>query len=235
MLELKRTIDLIEAIKAQTDADGLSAAIGGALWHFGFPTFCFGQLPRGAAPRVLSNCRADWMQKYLGDGYVQDDPVKAMFAVANEPFTWGEAIEPRRDDPRAMAVMEEAAAHGLTAGVGIPIRDLEGDVVMVNFGGDRKEPVTREERTALSLIALYAENRIGAVSSGLPVQPGGLTEREVECLLWAANGKTTWETSRILSISEGRVDALIKKATAKLGAVNKTQAVAIAIRMGLIG
>ncbi len=62
----------------------------------------------------------------------------------------------------------------------------------------------------------------------------GLSFREVECLLWAAQGKTAWEISTILSISERTVRFHLDNAGKKLDAVNTTQTVALAIAQGLI-
>lgn len=61
-----------------------------------------------------------------------------------------------------------------------------------------------------------------------------LTLRERECLKWAAMGKSEWEVSRILGISEHTAERHLLKALRKLGAVNRVQAVAEAIRHGLI-
>jgi DNA-binding CsgD family transcriptional regulator len=60
------------------------------------------------------------------------------------------------------------------------------------------------------------------------------TNREIECLKWAAAGKSVWETSRILGITERTVSLYLETARTKIGAVNKTQAVAKAIRENLI-
>ncbi|WP_157125763.1 helix-turn-helix domain-containing protein [Pandoraea norimbergensis] len=61
-----------------------------------------------------------------------------------------------------------------------------------------------------------------------------LTPRETECLQWAAAGKTAWETSRILAISERTATFHLTNAVKKLGATNRRAAVARAIGLGLI-
>ncbi len=62
-----------------------------------------------------------------------------------------------------------------------------------------------------------------------------LTPREHEVLWWAAQGKSAWEIGEILHISKRTVDEHTQKAIRKLGAVNRTQAVAVALRERLIG
>lgn len=60
--------------------------------------------------------------------------------------------------------------------------------------------------------------------------PGGdephLTERERDALSWVAEGKSDWEISVILGVSETTVRFHVDNARKKLGAVNRAQAVA---------
>jgi LuxR family transcriptional regulator, quorum-sensing system regulator BjaR1 len=52
-------------------------------------------------------------------------------------------------------------------------------------------------------------------------------------LAWAAQGKSAWETGEILKVAKRTVDEHAQKAMRKLGATNRTQAVAIALSLGL--
>jgi LuxR family transcriptional activator of bioluminescence operon len=68
----------------------------------------------------------------------------------------------------------------------------------------------------------------------LPFKPTELTPRERECLLWAAEGKTSWETAQILGISERTVIFHLRNVTEKLNVSSRQQAIARAISQGLI-
>ncbi len=61
-----------------------------------------------------------------------------------------------------------------------------------------------------------------------------LTPREVECLQWAREGKTSWEIAKILGISQATSIFHMRNAVAKLDASNKTHAVMVAVERGLI-
>lgn len=61
-----------------------------------------------------------------------------------------------------------------------------------------------------------------------------LSARERECLLWVSEGKTTEEVSVILGVSANTVNRYILHATQKLSAANRTMAIAVAIRNGMI-
>ena len=61
-----------------------------------------------------------------------------------------------------------------------------------------------------------------------------LTAREREVLAWAAKGKSASQISQTLRISKRTVDEHTQTAARKLGAANRTQAVAIALRDRII-
>ncbi len=61
-----------------------------------------------------------------------------------------------------------------------------------------------------------------------------LTPRESEVLTWVAQGKSAWEIGEILDIAKRTVDEHVQTAVRKIGAANRTHAVAIAIRDRLI-
>lgn len=61
-----------------------------------------------------------------------------------------------------------------------------------------------------------------------------LTPREVEVLRWVANGKSAWEIGEILHIAKRTVDAHVQAGVRKLGATNRTHAVSLALRDGII-
>lgn len=61
-----------------------------------------------------------------------------------------------------------------------------------------------------------------------------LTLREIEVLTWVALGKSAWEIGEILSITKRTVDEHAHTAVRKLDAVNRTHAVAIAVRDGIV-
>lgn len=61
-----------------------------------------------------------------------------------------------------------------------------------------------------------------------------LSARQAACLRWAAMGKTSWETARILGVSESTVNFHLRNACARLGARGRRAAVVAALRRGLL-
>lgn len=69
----------------------------------------------------------------------------------------------------------------------------------------------------------------------IPMNGSLLSKREVECLSWAAVGKTDIEIGMIISRSRATVRFHIMNAGAKLNAVNRSQTVFKAAQLGYIG
>ena len=61
-----------------------------------------------------------------------------------------------------------------------------------------------------------------------------LTSREQSCLNWAAHGKTSWEISIILGITERTINFHFQNAYAKLGVYSRQAAITLALQQHLI-
>jgi len=61
-----------------------------------------------------------------------------------------------------------------------------------------------------------------------------ISKRERECLQWASQGKTSWEISQILGVTESTVIYHLRNATRKLNAANRLHAVAKALKASII-
>lgn len=61
-----------------------------------------------------------------------------------------------------------------------------------------------------------------------------LSQREAECLAWVSRGKSSSDIGTILGLSPRTVDSYLEKACAKLRVRTRIEAVALAVRTGLI-
>ena len=61
-----------------------------------------------------------------------------------------------------------------------------------------------------------------------------LSEREKEVLRWSGDGKTGWEISQILNLSQSTINFHIRNAMFKLNAPNKTSAVVKSVYLNLL-
>lgn len=60
-----------------------------------------------------------------------------------------------------------------------------------------------------------------------------LSDREIEVLRWLKEGKSNWEISMILKISERTVKFHVKNICTKLDVINRTHAVVVAMERGI--
>jgi DNA-binding CsgD family transcriptional regulator len=61
-----------------------------------------------------------------------------------------------------------------------------------------------------------------------------LSEKQIEILHWVAEGKTDWEIGQIMDINYRKISNYLRKIYRKLKVVNRTQAAAKAVRLGII-
>jgi DNA-binding CsgD family transcriptional regulator len=92
--------------------------------------------------------------------------------------------------------------------------------------------IDRSQLRHVHLAANYLVSRYRDVIVGAASDP--LTDRERECLFWVSEGKTTEDIAMILGVSAHTVNKFIVSSIQKLSADNRTMAVAVAIRNGVI-
>jgi LuxR family quorum sensing-dependent transcriptional regulator len=205
---------------------------------FGYQNFCIGELPRpGMRPEdclILSGWPEAWLRHYIEHNLIYQDPVIRKVRQETLPFLWSEAHY-ISDDKGAIRVMQDAKEFGLAEGLAVPIYRHDGFQAVVTFGTSHANDTDQKHKAALHLLGMYAHNSIVSIREPRkkPLRRR-LAPREVECLKWTAAGKSTWDISEILGLSERTVRQYIDSASAKLGAVNRPQAVAEALRNSLI-
>lgn len=84
----------------------------------------------------------------------------------------------------------------------------------------------RAEADAIQMAGLVLTEHLLATAAPPALDPPALTERERDVLALVADGKTDWEISVILGISEATARFHVDSARRKLGAVTRAQAVA---------
>jgi DNA-binding CsgD family transcriptional regulator len=111
-------------------------------------------------------------------------------------------------------------------------------VSVITFAGKKVENDRRTRCILKYIVPHLAESFRSIYNSNLvKVRAGArfhVTPRELEILKWLEDGKSTWDISVILSRSERVVKWHVNNLMQKLCAQNRTQAVAIGMRLGLL-
>jgi len=231
----RRALDFVDAVE-RLNAPGVVRLFESEIKACGFHAYIMAGLPApGTALPELTLANgwpSEWFDLYTRENFSALDPVPRHGATTVQPFEWSEARYDKDDDPAAHLVMTRATEFRLRDGYCIPMHyDDGGSVISLATEHLRLDPLAK---SALQLIGVYAHNRIRSLAKPQPEKRDLLTAREREVLRWCAGGKTSWEISVILRISERTVKFHLVEASRKLNAVNRTSAVAKALAWGLI-
>jgi DNA-binding CsgD family transcriptional regulator len=236
-----------EQVLKATSAEQLSTLTASFANEHGFDSYSFVQKWNPSGPdggRFLAdhNYALPWANRfrYLAtDEAERCDPVIMHIRAEQPPTVWncrGVILATRPDiRRRALPILHEAAECGQRCGVTIPLQmpGIRWSYMAFTTGSTSD---TRDVLPLISPVHTFAHfiqaavRRIGAPQASAP----RLTEREAETLRWSALGKTSWEISTILGISESTVNFHLQAASRRLHVRGRRAAVARALAMGAI-
>lgn len=241
MENFEQTLDYIQRVQRAPTANQVCSELLSAVSGFGFSAVIAGTLPReGSCTRelkeavLLQGWPEEWLKVYLENDFVRRDPVIQFMKARKAPFRWSEIESYPEIYSRGADVLETARDFGLRDGFAFALRMLDGTPVMMTFGGGSVD-ISDEGLSQLWLLATYALGKALQLNFPQGKTECKLTAREIECIRWASVGKSEWEISQILGISEHTSEKHLLNAKAKLGASNRTHAVAEAMRLGFVG
>jgi len=234
----------IEALERAGTVEEIHAVCSQICCHYGFEHFAYiARIPVSLAKPYIcyvSGFPEEWRDRYLGLGYMQIDPVVDHCLKHVTPLPWDTVKPPEKKDRKVRQFLGEAREFGLKSGLSLPVHGSGGETALLsltaNESPEKAQGRTREVLPYVFLLSAYLHEamRRVMVSEELDLNKAELTGREKECLLWAAEGKTAWETAQILKISERTVIFHLQNAARKLKVVNRQQAVARAVSLGLL-
>lgn len=199
------------------------------------PSFRGGSL---VDPFIATSYSAEWTEHYRAQGYVSIDPVNTIGARSLLPLDWAQL--PRRSK-KVQRLFGEARDAGVgRQGMTIPVRGpTNGLWALFTVTSDEPDPDWTARRFELMKdlihVANYVHHRAFDLHEGeATVDLNAVTQREIEALEWAAEGKSIEDTAILMRISAATVRAHVDSARYKLQALNRVHAVTKAIRAGLI-
>jgi len=169
-----------------------------------------------------------WLALYRESGFQRIDPIVAENFSSFRIQSWADTYT-RRPPPRSFLGPKED--FGLKAGLSWGARAGKGGSLF-SFSGARM-PLDRHSRVMLDLVLPHLHRALVDLDPA-PAAPAPLSAREREVLRWISAGKSSWEVGTIMEISERTVNYHIRNIIRKLDAVNRPQAVALALRLGLL-
>ncbi|HTE40438.1 MAG TPA: LuxR family transcriptional regulator [Steroidobacteraceae bacterium] len=185
----------------------------------------------------LSDYPTSWVSMYVERDYFKVDPLVRFAQKSTLPAIWD---DDSLHNAETQEFWEEAGGFGLHCGLTFPVHDQPGITGVFSLARDRHLEMPEAELAALvgraQMFATLLHQAVARIDLPklIPETCAALTPRERECLRWAADGKTAWEIGQILNITERTAVFHVNNVTQKLGAVNKTQAIARAVVLKLL-
>jgi DNA-binding CsgD family transcriptional regulator len=206
---------------------------------YGFDYFFFRMIPRlgnvVTHSKVITNYPKDYIERYEKGPSSKANPLVAHCQLSIVPIIWSPYVF--REVPE---LWKAAQTCGLTYGWSQSVHDPNGVVSMLSLA--RKDPPLTENEFADKVAnVLWLCNQLHAamlerthLRHNLETHITRLSCREIEILKWTAEGKIAADIGTILSLSTRTVNFHISSAIRKLGANNKTSAVVMAAKSGLL-
>lgn len=189
---------------------------------------------KGVAKLVNISYPAEWLGAYLEHGYAAVDPVLLTHFRQFKPQLWTKTYRGAVSGPE-LDFIEHAGSYGLSEGATLGQRNgAETLGSLFSFAG---EDMGEHPRHMAVLAHLTPHLHVALMRTAFSPSDSRslLSAREREVLQWMIEGKTNWETSRILSISERTVKFHVQNILAKLQSSTRGQAIAHALEQRRVG
>jgi LuxR family quorum-sensing system transcriptional regulator CciR len=178
-----------------------------------------------------------WRALIRARDYLADDPVLAACQKSAVAFLWSELPERYAMNARQVEILEAAFACGLAEGFTVPV-NVPGEFIgSCSFGLAPGRSVPRQVLPAAQYVGCFAfeaARRIQRIeyarqSDAADDAQRRLTQRQFDCLVLAAQGKSDWHIAQLLGISSDTVHQHIESAKRRYGVASRTQLVVRAL------
>lgn len=184
----------------------------------------------------IHNYPEGWAEWFDEQSLGTDDPVHRASNVTSVGFAWSKLPEMIALTEQDRRILERARTAGIGDGFTVPAHVPGEAHGSCSFACVTGQNVPHERLPLLQLVGAFgfeAARRMHRLRfSKAPVR---LTDRQRECVMWAARGKSDWEIARILGVSEATVGEHLRHAYQRYGVGKRTLVAIHALFDGTIG
>lgn len=219
--------------------DDLAGALDEITRDLGFRYFALTHhvdVRRSSQAIRIHNYPSGWAEWFDAQSLGASDPVHRASNVTSVGFPWSKLPEMIALTAHDRRILDLAAKEGIGEGFTVPAHvpgEAHGSCSFACALGDR---LGDESVPLLQLVGAFAfETARRMRRARFANDPVLLTDRQRECVMWAARGKSDWEIARILGISEQTVIEHLKHARERYGVARRTLLAVHALFDGTIG
>lgn len=184
---------------------------------------------------VVTSYKLEWAMEYVSEAYSRIDPIYNNVTTSTDPLDWRNDLD---KSDAAQFFSRFYIVNGGRNGISIPVRlqpSVAAAVSMVFDTADEDwEQFKRRKMPEMVHAAHVMVSRTLHIHGWIENESVKLTPRERECLHHAALGLSDADIAGGLGIARWTVVAHLQSAKLKLGAFNKTAAVAKAVALGIV-
>ncbi|EJE49357.1 DNA-binding protein with HTH domain containing protein [Acidovorax sp. CF316] len=240
LMTLPQFRESLQAVLRSADLPALHGQMQALAQQLGFEHFVYAlRVPENftqSSILMVDGYPPGWTDHYMAQAHHAHDPVIRYCSRNILPVLWHE-VPGGGPCPNARRVMGEAAEHGLRTGLSVPLHTPHGELGILSGTVSRTGRAAQADMAQVQahahLLATHVHEAMRRLAP-MPLQPPALSPREQQVLRWAADGKTSWEISCLLHISERTANFHLHTVAQKLGVFSRQHAIARALLLGLI-
>jgi|GEM_PF-509078 len=184
---------------------------------------------------VLSNYPDQWAIRFSEQQYYLIDPVLMTAQERMTPFDWSDTEWRSTLSEAQINILNEACELDLKYGFSQPIKCTKGFPASCSVTFD-SEGIDPNALVSIQLMSIYLHEAAlrMKIQRSVDNTQMTLTKRQKQCLELVAQGKSDWDISVILNISQSTVHFHIQETLRKLNVSSRSQAVVRALFYGEI-
>lgn len=217
----------------------LAEAIGAVTQDLGFRYFALTHHvdPRASSDAIrIHNYPSGWAEWFDQQSLGKVDPVHRASNLTSVGFAWSKLPEMLALTAGDRRILEAARREGIGEGFTVPAHVPGEAHGSCSFACGTGEPFPEEHLALLQLVGAFGFEAARRMRrERYPSSPVALTDRQRECVMWAARGKSDWEIARILGISQETVIEHLRHARERYGVGKRTLLAVHALFDGTIG
>ena len=226
----------VRALESEEELAGALAEIASELGFRYFALTHHVDIKRSRHAIRIHNYPQGWADWFDGQSLGASDPVHRASNVTSVGFAWSELPKLVALTEKDRQILELARKQGIGDGFTVPAHvpgESHGSCSFACAPGDR---IADDHLPLAQLVGAFAFEAARRMRR-LRVSPGPvvLTDRQRECVMWAARGKSDWEIARVLGVSEATVGEHLRHAYERYGVGKRTLVAIHALFDGTIG